>query len=175
MEPIDRHIPYVETQLLTNIYIYTYFFFSEKKKKKKKTKKKKHGKKQTRNRISEQLRRGESPRVMWTKAHDRRFEGLDDREEESAAPFFTAVVLADAQFGFGQRDDDSPGDIANAERAVAVINRVRPRFAVVCGDLINMMPEIYPTLPEEIRATRAMQVRDFKRVFEKVDPEVPLV
>ena len=34
---------------------------------------------------------------------------------------------------------------------MAVINRVRPRFAVVCGDLTNMIPEIYPHLPEEIR------------------------
>lgn len=112
---------------------------------------------------------------MWTKARGRRFEGLDDAQEDGTGAFFTAVVLADTQFGFGHRDDSYAVDIANAERAVEVINRVRPRFAVVCGDLINMMPEIYPHLSEEIRGTRAMQVRDFKRVFEQVSADIPLV
>lgn len=45
--------------------------------------------------------------------------------------------------------------------------RPRPRFVVVCGDLVHAYPWEKPAYDR--------QVRDFKRVMRKIDPSIPLV
>src|SRR5207237_1144549 len=51
------------------------------------------------------------------------------------------------------------------EHAVEHINRLRPKFAIVCGDLVNQV-----TGP-----MHRAQVEEFQRIARKVDPSVPLV
>ena len=60
-------------------------------------------------------------------------------------------------------------EIAFAKRCVACINRLapRPRFVVVCGDLVNA----FPSSAEE----QERQVRDYMDVMSSVDPDIPLV
>jgi len=60
----------------------------------------------------------------------------------------------------GERDKDF------MMKAVDEINRLRPAFAVVCGDLVDA----WPGAPH-----RAEQIRDFKQICKRVDPSVPLV
>ena len=47
------------------------------------------------------------------------------------------IQLADTQFGAFNGDRSFDQETANYEFAVVNINRLRPRFVVICGDLIN--------------------------------------
>jgi 3',5'-cyclic AMP phosphodiesterase CpdA len=47
------------------------------------------------------------------------------------------IQLADTQFGAFDRDRSLDQETANYEFAVVNINRLRPKFVVICGDLIN--------------------------------------
>jgi 3',5'-cyclic AMP phosphodiesterase CpdA len=95
-------------------------------------------------------------------AKDRTFPALT-REKEGAwtGPFFF-VQLADPQFGFM----DAGQEAKNAEAAVAHVNRLKPRFVVVCGDLVHPPPGA---------KGNAEKVAEFRRIFGKIDPSIPLV
>ena len=54
--------------------------------------------------------------------------------------------------------------------AVQHINKLRPEFVAVLGDLTNCFPE-----PDGSNATQATQVEDFKACMAKVDADIPLV
>ncbi|MDH4126244.1 MAG: metallophosphoesterase [Gammaproteobacteria bacterium] len=47
------------------------------------------------------------------------------------------VQIADPQFGMFTEDADFVQETANFEFAIANINRLKPAFVVICGDLIN--------------------------------------
>jgi predicted phosphodiesterase len=47
------------------------------------------------------------------------------------------IQLADPQFGAFTGDRDFAQETANYEFAVANVNRLKPKFVVICGDLIN--------------------------------------
>eukprot|EP00455_Lapot_gusevi_P001737 TRINITY_DN10669_c0_g1_i2.p1 TRINITY_DN10669_c0_g1~~TRINITY_DN10669_c0_g1_i2.p1 ORF type:complete len:290 (-),score=63.37 TRINITY_DN10669_c0_g1_i2:204-1073(-) len=97
-------------------------------------------------------------------AQNRRFIGLED-EKDFKEPFFF-LQLADPQFGFFHDSRHWEDDIALSEEAVRHINRLRPRFAVVCGDWTHAFPGEPEYLP---------QMQDIKRVFSKIDQSIPLV
>jgi hypothetical protein len=61
-----------------------------------------------------------------------------------------------------------PLELLEAEEVRIVLSFVTLRFAIVCGDLVNHMPSMYPTTDPEIR-TR--QVNDFK----VIQSDVPLI
>jgi serine/threonine-protein phosphatase CPPED1 len=73
-------------------------------------------------------------------------------------PFFF-VQLADPQFGMFTNNRDFEQETANFEFVVATINRVKPAFVVVCGDLVHK--------PDD-----AAQIAEYKRIVAKVDPAV---
>jgi serine/threonine-protein phosphatase CPPED1 len=74
---------------------------------------------------------------------------------------FTFVQLADTQLGFSAGNDNLAPDIANFEKAVAQINRLKPAFVVISGDLIN--DEHNPR-----------QIRAFWKVAKEINPDIPL-
>ena len=69
-------------------------------------------------------------------------------------PFFF-IQLADPQFGMFTNDKDFAQETANLEFAVATINRLRPAFVVVSGDLVN-------------KAGDPAQIREYQRVIGQV-------
>lgn len=75
------------------------------------------------------------------------------------APFF--VQLADTQFGMYANDANFLQETANFDFVVANINRLRPAFVVVCGDLVN-------------KAGDAAQIAEYRRVAGKLDKNIPL-
>jgi len=75
-------------------------------------------------------------------------------------PWFFAV-LADPQIGMFAHDQNFAQETANFEFAVANLNRLHPRFVVICGDLVNR-----PGDPAEIA--------EYKRVLQKLDPSIPV-
>jgi 3',5'-cyclic AMP phosphodiesterase CpdA len=74
---------------------------------------------------------------------------------------FVFVQLSDPQFGFSNSDRDFIQDTANAEFAVASVNRLKPAFVIVTGDLVNKPGD-------------AAQIAEYRRIIAKVDPSVPV-
>lgn len=111
-----------------------------------------------------------APFEGFRRARSRRLQGLDAREWE---PFFF-MQLADTQLGFEKTwdDTDNPSidgwtnEVDLMRRAVGEINRLRPAFAIICGDLVDALPG---------SAQRGGQISSFKTVALEVDPSIPLV
>jgi len=79
---------------------------------------------------------------------------------ESSKPWFFAV-LADPQFGMYAKDKNFTQETANFEFAIANLNRLHPRFVVICGDLVN-------------RTGDPAEIAEYKRVLQKLDPSIPI-
>jgi serine/threonine-protein phosphatase CPPED1 len=74
---------------------------------------------------------------------------------------FFFVQLADTQFGAFTNDRDFTQETANYEFAVANVNRLRPKFVVICGDLINKVGD-------------PVQTAEYFRITRKIDPSIPV-
>ena len=74
---------------------------------------------------------------------------------------FFFVQLSDTQFGFSNNDLDFVQDTASAEFAVATVNRLKPAFVIVTGDLVNKPGD-------------AAQIAEYHRVMAKLDGAIPL-
>ena len=92
----------------------------------------------------------------------RLFPGLTaEKQGRWTGPFFF-IQMADPQFGFM----DDAQERKNAELAVRHINRLQPRFVVVCGDLVH---------PNPGTPDYEAKVDLFIAIFSKIDPSIPLV
>lgn len=74
---------------------------------------------------------------------------------------FFFIQLADPQFGMYTKDRDFAQESANYEFAVATANRLKPRFVIVCGDLVNKPGD-------------QAQIAEYLRISKKLDPSIPL-
>nr|KAF6366019.1 calcineurin like phosphoesterase domain containing 1 [Pipistrellus kuhlii] len=99
-----------------------------------------------------------------------------EQEREWKGPFYF-IQGADPQFGlmkaWSTGDCDNGGDeweqeIRLTEQAIQAINKLnpKPRFFVLCGDLIHAMPGM---------PWRKEQTKDLQRVLRNVDRDIPLV
>ncbi|XP_077595385.1 serine/threonine-protein phosphatase CPPED1 [Stigmatopora nigra] len=114
---------------------------------------------------------------IFLRAQNRTFGGLsEDLEREWTGPFYF-IQAADPQLGlmkaWREGDCDGGGDewaeeVELTKRAVEATNRLRPRprFMVLCGDLVHAMPGT---------PFREDQERDLKMVLKDTDPSIPLV
>ena len=71
------------------------------------------------------------------------------------------IQLADPQFGAFTQDKDFTQETTNYEFAVANVNRLRPAFVVVCGDLINKTGD-------------KTQANEYFRITSKIDRSIPV-
>lgn len=71
----------------------------------------------------------------------------------------TFVQMTDPQFGMSAANRDFALETANFERAVAEANRLKPRFVIVTGDLVNAPGD-------------AAQIAEYKRILKKLDPAI---
>ena len=78
----------------------------------------------------------------------------------AADPFFF-IQLSDPQFGMFTGDKDFVQETANFEFAVATVNRLKPAFVVITGDLINKPGD-------------AAQIAEFQRIVKKVSSSIPV-
>ena len=77
---------------------------------------------------------------LFTRARDRAFHGLDsDQERTWRGPFFF-MQLADTQYGFISQNTGVAEEASLAAKTGDYINRLKPRFVVVCGDLTHASP-----------------------------------
>src|SRR5665213_337724 len=79
---------------------------------------------------------------------------------QSQQPWFFAV-LSDPQFGMYAKDKNFTQGTANLEFVVANLNRLHPRFVVICGDLVN-------------RAGDTAEIAEYKRILRELDPSIPV-
>jgi 3',5'-cyclic AMP phosphodiesterase CpdA len=79
--------------------------------------------------------------------------------QNSGEYFF--IQLADPQFGAYTGDKDFVQETANYEFVVASINRLRPKFVVICGDLINKTGD-------------PAQTAEYLRITGKIDRSIPV-
>src|SRR5438309_11754983 len=77
------------------------------------------------------------------------------------AEFNFFIQMSDPQFGMYAENKDFKQETINFEFAIATANRLRPKFVVICGDLIN-------------EAGNKAQVDEFHRVAGKLDPAIKL-
>src|SRR5215212_5475 len=85
---------------------------------------------------------------------------LSNIAARAAEPFFF-VQLSDPQFGMFTGNKDFVQETANFEFAVATINRLRPAFVVITGDLVN-------------KSGDAAQIAEFQRIVAKMDSTIPV-
>ena len=78
----------------------------------------------------------------------------------AAEPFFF-IQLSDPQMGMFTDNADFTQDAANFEFAVTAINRLRPAFVVITGDLVN-------------KGGDAAQIAEFRRIVGKIDASIPV-
>jgi 3',5'-cyclic AMP phosphodiesterase CpdA len=75
-------------------------------------------------------------------------------------PFYF-VMLADTQFGMHSGNRDFAQETASYEFAVAAVNRLKPGFVIVLGDLVNIPGD-------------AAQIREYLRISGTIDPSIPV-
>lgn len=75
-------------------------------------------------------------------------------------PFYF-VMLTDTQLGMYAANRNFVRETANYEFVVATVNRLKPGFAIVLGDLVN-------------KAGDEGQIREFQRISQKIDPAIPV-
>jgi len=79
---------------------------------------------------------------------------------QSDSSFFF-IQLADPQFGMYPTGKDFSHERENVSKAVKAINRLKPEFVVVCGDLVNSEGDL-------------KQIAAFREEFGKIDKSIPL-
>ncbi|QDT34806.1 metallophosphoesterase [Thalassoglobus polymorphus] len=102
----------------------------------------------------------------FTQAANRTFKAFNSPLEQSwQGPFFF-LQLADTQYGMFTGNKGFEKEAALTQQAVEHINRLQPRFVIVCGDLTNATPD---------QTRYQAQVKQYHQDFSKVDTEIPLV
>lgn len=114
---------------------------------------------------------------IFLRAKHRAFGGLSEDAERQWAGPFCFIQAADPQLGLMKAwrdgDCDSEGvewaeEVALTQQAVEAVNQLqsRPRFMVLCGDLVHAMPG---------SQFRGDQERDLKAALSGTHPSIPLV
>lgn len=102
----------------------------------------------------------------YAQARGRTFESFDPQVEKHwQGPYFF-LQLADTQYGMFSKNTGLEREAALVQKAIEHINRLRPRFVVVCGDLTNATPQ---------HARYDAQVAQYKQDFSAIDDDIPLV
>lgn len=82
------------------------------------------------------------------------------QEKISSEPFFF-IQITDPQFGFFESNKGFSRETELYEKAVMEINRLKPDFIVITGDLVNNKDD-------------KSQITEFKRVTSKISPSIPV-
>jgi 3',5'-cyclic AMP phosphodiesterase CpdA len=85
---------------------------------------------------------------------------LPSRFLSAAEPFYF-IQLSDPQLGMFTNNRDFAQDAANFEFAVTAVNRLRPAFVVITGDLVHKPGD-------------AAQIAEYRRIAGKIDGSIPV-
>jgi len=82
------------------------------------------------------------------------------RTAHAAEPFFF-IQLTDPQFGMFTDNTNFTQETVNFEFAAATVNRLKPAFVIVTGDLVNKPGD-------------TNQIAEYRRILAKIDPAIPV-
>jgi len=102
----------------------------------------------------------------FKQARDRTFQSFDAQAERNWQGNYFFLQLADTQYGMFSGNKGFEKEAVLSQQAVKHINRLRPRYVIVCGDLTNATPK-HPRYDA--------QVSQYKRDFSEIDEDIPLV
>ncbi|XP_063076651.1 serine/threonine-protein phosphatase CPPED1 [Engraulis encrasicolus] len=114
---------------------------------------------------------------IFLRAKGRAFVGLTEESEKEWRGPFCFIQAADPQLGLMKAwrigDNEGGGDewaeeVQLTKQAVQAVNKLspRPRFMILCGDLVHAMPG---------NEFRTAQERDLKAALSGTDPSIPLL
>ncbi|EER12627.1 conserved hypothetical protein [Perkinsus marinus ATCC 50983] len=98
--------------------------------------------------------------------HDRVHDASEGSSTKWQGPF-SFVQMADTQLGMFHADREWDEEVEMASRSISFINELKPKFVVVCGDLINAWPDQ--------EGVRREQVKSYMDVMAKIDEDIPLL
>ena len=81
--------------------------------------------------------------------------------KKNSSQNFYFIQMSDPQFGMFTDNKSFDKETRNFEKAIAEANRLKPRFVVVTGDLVN-------------RNGDAAQIAEYKRIAALLNPSIPL-
>lgn len=99
-------------------------------------------------------------KLFWSGLLAAGFCSLLSQRAFPAEPFFF-IQLSDPQFGMFTDNTNFTQETANYEFTAATINRLKPAFVVVTGDLVNKPGD-------------AGQIAEYKRINKLIDPSIPV-
>lgn len=102
----------------------------------------------------------------FQQASERTFKAFDPQTEQTWDKPFFFMQLADPQYGMFTGNKGLDKEKVLVDQAVEHINRLQPRFVIVCGDLTNATPD---------QARYEVQVNQYQHDFSKIAPAIPLV
>jgi len=82
------------------------------------------------------------------------------RPSVAAEPFFF-IQLTDPQFGMFTDNTNFTQETVNFEFAAATVNRLKPAFVIITGDLVHKPGD-------------AEQIAEYRRIIAKIDPAIPV-
>jgi len=118
--------------------------------------------------LHETLEAYDSP---FVKARGRVHQDFASKSEECWLGEYDFIQLADPQLGMLHWDKEWDEELLMLRLSIKQINKLRPRFLLISGDLINAFPSGDGANP--VAAGR--QVASFKDVLRSLDPEIPIV
>jgi len=115
--------------------------------------------------------------------HTIRHEGCRGFGDKDFDAGFSFVQMSDTQIGLREATGGPPGWEVEKEfvaLAISEINRLKPAFAIVCGDHIQEWPNADYQKPSKDGkakrlAKRATQVKEVNEMYDQIDPSIPLV
>eukprot|EP00931_Biecheleriopsis_adriatica_P091470 TRINITY_DN65358_c0_g1_i1.p1 TRINITY_DN65358_c0_g1~~TRINITY_DN65358_c0_g1_i1.p1 ORF type:complete len:356 (-),score=74.93 TRINITY_DN65358_c0_g1_i1:350-1378(-) len=118
----------------------------------------------------------------FLRASGRRFLGLGYEEHGSCKTPFHFVQMADTQLGmeasFLEGEKSKLGwdkELALMKLAAQEVNRLRPAFCIVCGDLVDEWPSEENGRKDADDELRRRQEKDFKETMQLIDEDIPLL
>jgi len=82
------------------------------------------------------------------------------RSAHGAEPFFF-IQLTDPQFGMFTENTNFTQETVNFEFAAATVNRLKPAFVIITGDLVHKPGD-------------SEQIAEYRRIAGKIDPSIPV-
>ena len=82
------------------------------------------------------------------------------RAAQGAEPFFF-IQLTDPQFGMFTENANFTQETVNFEFAAATVNRLKPAFVIITGDLVHKPGD-------------SEQIAEYRRIAGKIDPSIPV-
>jgi 3',5'-cyclic AMP phosphodiesterase CpdA len=87
------------------------------------------------------------------------FTGLLHLTGQTSGDRYFFLQMSDPQFGMYTKNRDFSQETANYEFAIATANRLKPRFVIVCGDLVNKPGD-------------AAQIAEYTRITSNLNPSI---